>query len=135
MAKRRVFSDHLRRLLIIVFTVLAGTAIYLWLARAPAEAKVFQKVYQASLIEAAGNMKLGAMLGVPIQAAQGSAKYHFSHTDGHRTIHYEFILQGTRNGALIEGEAISIGSNWLITKLVARFGNGMQLNLTPNVEV
>lgn len=135
MARKRVFSDHLRRALIIIFAALAGTAIYLWLARAPAEAKVFQKVYQASLTQAAGNMKLGLMLGSPIQAARGSAKYHFSHSDGHRTIHYEFILQGSQNGALVEGEAISLGNNWLIVKLVARFGNGAQLNLTPNVEV
>lgn len=135
MAGKKRWEGHLRYFLIVVFAALAGAAAYLWLERAPAEAQLFAHVYQVSLRQASGNMRLMAVLGMPLRASVAAAKYHFSHSGARARVRYEFPLSGPRGRVLIKGEAIALGKNWLIVELTAYFPNGAEMDLTPNVSI
>lgn len=124
----------LRRGLLIVLTALAAAVLWLWFARGPGESKTFDRIYQVSLAQATGNFTLEAMLGAPLQAAPGAASYHFYHQEDHNHVRFRFPLQGPRGAAVVEGEAVQIGRNWLIVKLVARFPQQEGVvNLSPNI--
>lgn len=113
---------------------LAGAAIYLWLIRTPNEAKTFDKIYQASAAQARGNFMLTAVLGVPVRGDESAARYHFYSKDGRRHVRFQFLLQGSRRRTVIVGEAVMLGGNWLVVRLVATFpGHTTQINLSPNV--
>lgn len=132
MAKSSVLGRAARRGLLIVLAALAGAIIYLWLFRGPGDTHNFDKIYRASVAQASGNFRLAAALGVPIQASEEAAKYHFYNRDGHRHVHFQFPLRGSKRGSLIVGDAVKLGDNWLIVRLVATFpGHAIQINLSP----
>ncbi len=135
MVGKKRWEGRLRYFLIIVFAALAGAALYLWLERAPAEARLFEQVYRVSLRQASGNMRLMAVLGMPLKASVATAKYRFSHLGSQARVRYEFPLSGPRGRVLIKGEAIALGKNWLIVELTAYFPNGAEMNLTSNISI
>ncbi len=134
MAKASALERLLRRGLVVVLAALAGVAIYLWLFRSPNEVHTFARIYQASAAQASGNFTLAAALGVPMHGDEVAAKYNFYSKDGHRHVRFQFPLAGPRRGAVIVGEAVMLGDNWLVVRLVATFpGHASQINLSPNV--
>jgi len=65
---------------------------------------------------------------------RADARSHFFRKDGRAHVRFAFPLRGPRGDVVIQGEAMQLGSNWLIVKLVAHFPNGGgELDLSPNV--
>lgn len=134
MGRRSRLERALRRGLLIVLIALAAAVLWLWLARGPGRDQTFARIYQVSLAQATGNFTLEAALGVPLEAARADASYHFYRAEGRNHVRFRFPLRGPRGAAVIEGEAVQIGRNWLIVHLVARFPlRGGEINLSPNI--
>lgn len=120
----------------IVLAALAGAVLWLWFANGPGERRAFERIYQASVSQASGNFTLDAALGLPLEASRADASYHFYRQDGRNHVRFRFPLRGPRGAAVIEGEAMQIGRNWLIVHLVARFPRrGVQVDLSPNIHI
>jgi hypothetical protein len=136
MAKKSLLGRFARRGLLIVLVALAGAVIYLWLFRGPADMQTFNRVYRASVAQASGSMSLAAALGVPLRADESAAHYKFYREEGIRHVKFRFPLRGPRRDSLIVGEAILLGHNWLIVRLVATFpGHAIQINLSPGIAI
>ncbi len=135
MARRPGHLEHLlRRGLLILLVALAVAVLWLWLGHGSARRETFNRVYEVSVAQAAGNFTLATALGVPLRASRQAAKYEFYHEAGRGHVRFAFPLVGSRGAAVIEGEAVQIGRNWLIVKLVARLGShGVVVDLSPNV--
>lgn len=135
MAKPSLPGRMLRRGLLIVLVALAGAVIYLWLFRGPTtDTQTFARIYQASVTRASGDYRLTAALGSPIRADTNVSHYNFYRKGGHRHVRFRFPLQGPRRATLIVGEAVLLGNNWLIVRLVATFpGHAIQINLSPGI--
>ncbi len=132
MAKSSALGRAARRGLLIVLIALAGAVIYLWLFREPGNTNGFDKIYRASVAQASGNFKLTSALGVPIQASENAAKYRFYTRDGRRHVHFQFPLRGSKRNTLVVGDAVRLGDNWLIVRLVATFpGHTIRIDLSP----
>lgn len=132
MAKASPIGRLLRRVLLIVLLALAAAVVYLWFFHTTPNPHAFDRIYQASVARASGDLRLESALGVPVQANRKAARYKFFDKDGHRHVRFQFPLQGPRRGAVIVGEAVLLGNNWLIVRLVATFpGHARQINLTP----
>jgi len=120
----------------ILLVALAAAVVWLWLVERPGEARAFERIYQVSVDQAAGNFTLEAALGVPIKAPGGHVQYHFYREDGRQHVRFSFPLQGSHGQAVVAGEALRIGGNWLIVKLVATMPHrGQRVDLSPNVRI
>lgn len=137
MASRRGrFERRFRHALMILLVALAVAVVWLWVVKRPDETKIFARIYQVSVDQASGNFTLEAALGVPIEAPDTHVQYHFYEEDGRRHVRFSFPLQGAHGQALVTGEAVRIGGNWLIVKLVATMPHrGQSVDLSPNVRV
>lgn len=134
MARSGRVERGLRRGLLLVLMALAATVLWLWLARGPGESQTFERVFRVSAAQATGNFTLEAALGVPLEPVRADASYHFYRADGHNYVRFRFPLRGPRGVAVVEGEAVQIGRNWLIVQLVAHFPRrGEEVNLSPNI--
>lgn len=123
-----------RRVLLVLLVGLAAAVLWLWLGGGPRGNRAFDHIYKASVAQASGNFTLEAALGMPLRATRKDARWHLSHEDGRAHIRFAFPLHGPRGTAVIEGEAIQLGDNWLIVSLVAHFpGSGSEVDLSPNV--
>ncbi len=128
------FEHRLRNALMILLIALAVAVVWLWVVKRPDEAQTFDRIYQVSVTQATGNFILEATLGMPIKTSQAKVQYHFYHEDGRQHVRFSFPLQGAHGQALITGEAVRIGSNWLIVKLEATLPHrGQRVNLAPHV--
>lgn len=137
MASRRGrFERRVRYVLMIVLIALAAAVVWLWVVKQPDEARTFARIYQVSVDQATGNFTLEAALGVPIEAPDGHVQYHFYQDDGRRHVRFSFPLQGAHGQALVTGEAVRIGGNWLIVSLAASMPHrGQRVDLSPNVRI
>ncbi|HEX5314867.1 MAG TPA: hypothetical protein VFX38_08205 [Gammaproteobacteria bacterium] len=133
MSKRSSLERLLRRGLLVLLIALAAAAVYLWVYRGSGEAQAFDRIYEASVAQASGNLRLEAALGVPIQASEQAASHKFYREDQRHHVRFHYPLSGPRGTVSIEGEAIQLGRNWLIVALQARFPNDATLDLTSNV--
>jgi|SRR5690625_254576 len=132
MAKASPLGRLLRRVLLIVLIAVAAAVVYLWFFHSTPNPHAFDRIYQAGVARASGDLRLEKALGVPIRAERKAARYKFYDKDGHRHVRFHFPLQGPRLKAVIVGQAVLIGDNWLIVRLVATFpGHAQQINLTP----
>ena len=128
------FERRLRHGLMILLVALAAAVVWLWLFKRPDEARAFDRIYQVSVAQAVGNFTLEAALGMPIKTARERAQFHFYHEDGRLHVRFSFPLQGAHGQALVSGEAVRIGGNWLIVKLSALLPHrGQRIELAPNV--
>ena len=135
-SRRGRFERRLRYLLMIALIALAAAIVWLWVVWQPHEEQTFSRIYRVSVAQATGNFTLEAALGVPIEVLSSKAQYHFYTRDGRRHVRFSFPLLGSHGEALITGEAVRIGSNWLIISLAANLAHrGQIVNLTPNVRV
>lgn len=135
MAKPSPLGRLARRGLVIVLVALAAAAVYLWTSQGGDHGRTFARIYQVSLSQATGNLNLEATLGLPIASSQADAKYEYYSADGRDHIRFHFPVRGPRAAAMIEGEAVQLGRNWLIVELVARFpGQNGQIDLSPNID-
>lgn len=137
MASRRGrFERRLRYALMILLVALAAAVVWLWVVKQPDEARTFARIYRVSLDQASGNFTLEAALGVPIKAPGMHVQYHFYREGGRQHVRFSFPLQGSHGQALVAGEAVRIGGNWLIVKLVATMPHrGQRVDLSPNVRI
>lgn len=125
---------RLRHGLMILLVALAAAVVWLWLFKHPGEDQTFNRIYRVSVAQATGNFTLEAALGMPIQAAREKAQYHFFHQEGRLHVRFSFPLQGSHGDALVTGEAVRIGGNWLIVSLSATLPQrGQRIELAPNV--
>lgn len=135
-ARRGRLERRLRYALMILLVALAAAVVWLWLIKGPDEAGTFRRIYQVSVDQAAGNFTLEAALGVPIKAPGGHVQYHFFDQDGRRHVRFSFPLEGSHGQAIVSGEAVRIGGNWLIVKLLANMPHrGQSVDLSPNVRI
>ncbi|MGH8127406.1 MAG: hypothetical protein ACRETC_03430 [Gammaproteobacteria bacterium] len=135
-SRRGRFERRFRYALMILLVALAAAVVWLWVIKRPDEAKTFARIYQVSVDQASGNFTLEAALGVPIKAPGGHVQYHFYEDDGRQHVRFSFPLQGSHGQALIAGEAVRIGSNWLIVSLAASMPHrGQRVDLSPNVRI
>lgn len=125
---------RLRHGLMILLVALAAAVLWLWLFKRPDETRTFNRIYQVSVSQATGNFTLEAALGMPIKTQPEKAQYHFFHQQGRLHVRFSFPLQGAHGEALVSGEAVRIGGNWLIVKLAAVLPHrGQRIELAPNV--
>ena len=128
------FERRLRHGLMILLVALAAAVVWLWLFKRPDEARAFDRIYQVSVAQATGNFTLEAALGMPIKTARERAQFHFYHANGRLHVRFSFPLQGAHGQAVVSGEAVRIGGNWLIVKLSAILPHrGQRIELAPNV--
>lgn len=134
MARTSPLERLVRQTLLIVLVALAAAAVYLWMSRGGDEAQTFARIYQASVSQATANVELVGALGLPLRTSESDAHYEFYQRDGRRHVRFRYPLQGPRAGAIIEGDAMELGRNWLIVSLVARFPEqNAQIDLSPNI--
>lgn len=125
---------RLRRGLMILLVALAAAVVWLWLFKRPGEAQTFARIYNVSVTQATGNFTLEAALGTPITAGREQAQYHFYDEDGRLHVRFSFPLHGSHGDAMVTGQAVRIGGNWLIVRLVATLPHrGQRIELSPNV--
>ncbi len=135
-ARRGRLERRLRHALMILLVALAAAVVWLWAIKGPDEAGTFRRIYEVSVAQATGNFTLEAALGVPIKAPSGHVQYHFFDQDGRRHVRFSFPLQGAHGQAIVSGEAVRIGGNWLIVSLVADMPHrGQHVDLSPNVRI
>jgi hypothetical protein len=134
MAKASPLGRLFRRSLLIVLIAIAVAIVYLWFFRTTPNPHEFDGIYQASVARASGDMRLEKVLGTPILADRKAAHYKFYDEDGHRHVRFHIPLQGPHRGTVIVGEAVLLGNNWLVVRLIATFpGHAQQINLTPGI--
>lgn len=128
------FARRMRHALMILMVALAAAVVWLWLYKWPDQSRTFDRIYKVSVAQATGNFTLEGALGMPITASRERAQFHFFQEGGRLHVRFSFPLQGAHGQALVSGEAVRIGGNWLIVKLLAVLPHrGQRIELAPNV--
>lgn len=129
-----------RRLKIwIVLSVLSGAiavGVYVWWLGGLNQRSSFTAIYRASLRQALGNTELLRVVGEPVRFDESISEHHYEQHGGRLRVRFVIPIEGPVGVAIIKGEAVKFGKNWLLVELVASIpGAQKKLELLPQTRV